>query len=86
VSLILKEGIMADKAQTKGSFWRFGGRLDTVYNWLLVLFFAASFFIQYGRFGGRLPEALGAAVGQTVVVAVVLFVIFKIVASARNRA
>jgi hypothetical protein len=77
---------MTDKVEPKRSFWRFGGKLDRVYNWLLVLFFAASFFIQYGRFGGRLPEALGAAVGQTVVVAVVLFVIFKIVASTRNRA
>jgi len=77
---------MTNKGESKQSFWRFGGKLDRVYNWLLILFFAASFFIQYGRFSGRLPEALGAAVGQTVVLAVVLFVIFKIVASARNRA
>ena len=34
---------------------------------------------------GRLPEALGVAIGQTAVVAVVLFVIFKIISAIKSR-
>ena len=66
------------------SFWRFGGRLDKTYNWLVGIFFALSFALHFGQPGnaGRFPEALGAAIGQTAFVAVVLFVIFKIISLA----
>jgi uncharacterized membrane protein len=71
----------------KRSFWRFGGRLDKIYNWLVGIFFALAFAVHFGQPGnaGRLPEALGAATGQTVVVAVVLFVVFKIISAVKNR-
>ena len=68
------------------SFWRFGGRLDSIYNWLVVLFFVFSCFTQIGRFSGHLPEALGAATGQTVVVAVVLFLVFKVISRLARKA
>jgi hypothetical protein len=84
---------MAEKASQgttmieKRSFWRFSGRLDKIYNWLVGIFFALSFALHFGQPGnaGRLPEALGAAVGQTVVIAVVLFVVFKIISIVKNR-
>lgn len=69
--------------KTKRSFWRFGGRLDTAYNWSLVVFFALDCLIQIKRFpDGRLREAIGAAAGQTVGLAIILFVIFKIISAA----
>jgi hypothetical protein len=64
----------------KRSFWHFGGRLDKIYNWLLVLVFILSFLVHTGQYGnGHLPEALGTAVGQTVVAAILLFVLFKFI-------
>jgi hypothetical protein len=69
------------------SFWRFGGRLDKIYNWLIGIFFALSFAMHFGQRenAGRLPEALGVVIGQTAVVAVVLFVIFKIISAIKRR-
>ena len=69
------------------SFWRFGGRLDKIYNWLIGILFALSFAVHLGQPGntGRFPEALGAAIGQTAFVAVVLFIIFKIISAIKRR-
>jgi hypothetical protein len=69
------------------SFWRFGGSLDRLYNWLVGLFFGLSCFVQISRpiYRGRLPEALGAALGQTFWVAIVLFVVFKAISGVRKR-
>jgi preprotein translocase subunit SecG len=71
----------------KRSFWRFGGRLDKIYNWLVGIFFVLSLVVHFGQPGnaGRIPEALGAAIGQTVFIAVVLFLIFKIISAVKNR-
>jgi hypothetical protein len=44
----------------------------------------SSFNIAYRRYSGRLPEALGAALGQTVVVAVVLFLILKLISRGKK--
>ena len=75
---------MTDGIQPKRSFWHFGGKLDTTYNWIVGTFFVLSCFVQVGRNKDRLPEGLGAAFGQTVFVAVVLFVLFKIISSPRK--
>jgi hypothetical protein len=71
----------------KRSFWRFGGRLDKIYNWLIGIFFALSFAVHLGQPGntGRVPEALGAAIGQTAFVAVVMFILFKIISAMKSR-
>lgn len=68
------------------SFWRFGGSLDRLYNWLVGGFFALACLRQASRpaNGGRLPEALGAATGETFWVAVLLFVVFKIISGSRK--
>jgi hypothetical protein len=73
---------MDEKKEAKRSFWRFGRRLDRLYNWIVGLFFVLDCFVQFNRpiYKGLLPEALGAALGQTFWVAVVLFVIFKAIA------
>lgn len=64
----------------KYSFWRFGGKLDSVYGWLVGLILVASCFFQMGRHhGSHLFEAFGTAIGHTFVVAVVLFVVFKVI-------
>jgi hypothetical protein len=77
---VIEAGEMDEKKQAKRSFWRFGGRLHRMYNWLVGLFFVLSCFVQINRYGSHyLPEALGAAVGQTFVLAVVLFVVFKVI-------
>jgi hypothetical protein len=60
----------------KRTFWRFGGGLDNVFNWLVGLFFILSFL---AHFRGHLSEALGTAISQTFWVVVILFVIFKII-------
>jgi hypothetical protein len=75
-----------EKIGAKRSFWRFGGSLDRIYNWLVGLFFVLSLFVQIPKpiFRGRLPEALGAAAGQTVGVAIFLFVIFKVISLFRK--
>jgi hypothetical protein len=66
--------------KNRGSFWHFGGRPGKVYNWFLGVFFVLSCLAQIGRFGkDHLPEALGTTIGQTVVVAVLLFLFFKII-------
>ena len=68
------------ETKPKRCFWHFGGHLDKVYNWFVGVFFILSCFVQIGRFGkDHLPEALGTAIGQTVVVAVLLFLLFKII-------
>ena len=68
------------ETKTKRSFWHFGGYLDKIYNWFLGLFFVLSCLVQIGRFGKEhFPEALGIAIGHTVVVAVLLFLFFKII-------
>ena len=64
--------------QTKRPFWRFGGKLDTIYNWILVIFFVLDFLVQYPRLR-LLPESLGAAFAQTIGMAIILFVIFKLI-------
>jgi len=71
--------------EVKRSFWRFGGRLDSIYNWLVGIFFVLSCFVQVPRFGGRLPEAVGAAVGQTIVAGIILFIVFKAISRATRK-
>lgn len=67
------------------SFWRFGGQLDRAYNWSVAVFFVLDCFIQIKQFpNGLLPEAIGRATGQTVVLAIILFVVFKIISTVRT--
>ena len=68
---------MDEKKASKPSFWRFGGSLDRLYIWLVGLFFVLSCFDQIRSYKGHLPGALGTATGQTVWVALVLFVFLK---------
>jgi hypothetical protein len=67
----------AEQEAKKKSFWRFGGRYDSVFNWLCITFFVLSFVLHYRP--DRIPEALGTAVGQTFWVVVILFAIFKVI-------
>jgi hypothetical protein len=60
----------------KRSFWRFGGRYDRAYDLILIVFVISSFILHYRP--DRIPEALGAAIGQTFWVAIILFAIFKL--------
>jgi len=69
--------------ENKRSFWRFGGSLDSIYNWLVGLVFLLSLFIHASR--SRLPEAIGAAIGQTAFIAVVLFMLFKAISVVKKR-
>jgi hypothetical protein len=65
--------------EAKRSFFRFGGSLDRIYNWLLGIFFALSLFVHLGPGirDGRVPEVLGTTVGQTAAAAIMLFIVFK---------
>jgi hypothetical protein len=73
------------ESKPKKSFWRFGGQLDRAYNWSVAIFFVLDCFIQIKQFpSGRLPEAIGRATGQTVVLAIFLFAVFKIISALRT--
>jgi hypothetical protein len=63
-----------------------GGSLDRLYNWLVGGFFVLACLLQASQPAnrGRLPEALGTATGEAFWVAVLLFVVFKIISGARK--
>ena len=71
----------------KRSFFRFGGKMDKVFNWIavivavLILLLRLPIALQNPHY---LPEIIGAAIGQFIVFFVLMFVIFKLISLARR--
>ncbi len=72
----------------KRSFWRFGGRLDRIFNWLSILILVLIVFVRLPvalQNPHYLPEILGAAIGQFIVFFILLFIVFKLISLASRK-